>query len=268
MRPLAERVCFGLCLVLGRLLRASRYSQARIVREDGELSVRKRRRFYAPLLVRLGGPLVHMQDAGVRVLPQRDWEERERRLYRSVHGLSIRIDADDTLELPYLRGDPLAALLSDGKLDGDARRRAIGLAVAALVRLHRLGFTHGDAMAENVMVDLDAGVAHWFDFETVHDTSRAPEWCRGDDVRALLVTCLVRTDRNDVAGTLRLILDAYADPAVTRQLAAEFSTVCRRPLPFHLGQAPLSLAQYREIARLLRALASSSGRQESCAVDR
>ena len=55
------------------------------------------------------------------------------------------------------------------------------------------GFTHGDAMAENVMVDLEAGVAHWFDFETIHDSRRPMAWRRADDVRALLVTCLVRT---------------------------------------------------------------------------
>ena len=44
--------------------------------------------------------------------------------------------------------------------------------------------THADAMAENVLIDLEGGVAHWFDFETVHDTGRPLVWRRADDVRA------------------------------------------------------------------------------------
>ena len=159
----------------------------------------------------MGGPLVRILDTGVRVLPQRDWEERERRIYRSLRGTSIRIDADGTLVLPCLAGETLATLLEDPELEESVRKRAIERAVVALAEFHRLGFTHGDAMAENVLVDLEAGVAHWFDFETIHDSSRPMAWRRADDVRALLVTCLVRTVPEKLAETLQLILDVYAD---------------------------------------------------------
>ncbi len=128
--------------------------------------MRKHRLFYAPLLVWLGDPLVRILDAGVRVLPQRAWEERERSIYRSVYDVSIRIDVDGTLVLPCLAGETLATLLEDPALEEPVRKRAIESAVVALAEFHRLGFTHGDAMAENVMVDLNAGVARWFDFET------------------------------------------------------------------------------------------------------
>ena len=77
-------------------------------------------------------------------------------------------------------------------------------------------------------------------------------WRRADDVRALLVTCLVRTVPEKRAETLQLILDGYADEGVTRHLAASFASVLRRPLTFHLAQAPLSFQCFREIARLLR----------------
>jgi hypothetical protein len=107
-------------------------------------------------------------------------------------------------------------------------------------------------MAENVLVDIEVGVAHWFDFETMHDARRPLAWRRADDVRALLATCLLRTVPAKRAGTLQLILDAYADEGVTRVLATSFSSVWRRPLTFHLAQAGLSLQGYREIARLLR----------------
>jgi len=107
-------------------------------------------------------------------------------------------------------------------------------------------------MAENVMVDLEAGVVRWFDFETIHDASRSMAWRRADDVRTLLASCLARTEPKKLAGTLQLILDAYPDEAVTRLVANRFGAVLQRPLAFHLSQAGLSLKYYREIVRLLR----------------
>jgi serine/threonine protein kinase len=244
VRELAERAYFGLCLALGWLLRSARYSKARTVSQDGELQVRKYRFFYAPLLVWMGGPLVRILDTGVRILPQRDWEERERQVHRGLRGASIRIDADGTLVMPRLAGETLATLLEDPELEEPVRKRAIQQAVVALAELHQLGFTHGDAMAENVLVDLAAGVAHWFDFETIHDSSRSMAWRRADDVRALLVTCLVRTVREKLAETLRLILDVYedlsrrsceaakADEGVTRLLVPSFTSYFGARSPF------------------------------------
>jgi hypothetical protein len=263
MPQLAERAYFLLCLALGWLLRSARYSKARTVHEDGACRVRKHRMFYAPLLIWLGNPLVRILDTGVRVLPQREWEERERSVYRSVYDASIRIDVDRMLILPCFAGKTLATLLEDPKLEESVRKRAIERAVVALAEFHRLGLTHGDAMAENVMVDLaprrpedsskgEAGAARWFDFETVHDSSRPRAWRRADDVRALLVTCLVRTVPEKRAGTLEFILDVYADEAVTRVLATSFTSVWRRSLTFHLAQAGLSFRCFQEIGGLLR----------------
>ena len=214
--------------------------------------MRKYRLFYAPFLIWLGGPLLRILDTGVRVLPQRDWEERERQVHQRLRGTSIRVDADGTLVLPCLAGVTLATLLDDPALEESVRKTAIERAVIALAEFHHLGFTHGDAMAENVLIDFEAGAAHWFDFETIHDSSRPMAWRRADDVRALLVTCLVRTVPEKLAETLQRILDVYGDEEVTGLLAKNFSTVLRRPLTFHLAQAGLSFQCFREIARLLR----------------
>jgi tRNA A-37 threonylcarbamoyl transferase component Bud32 len=200
----------------------------------------------------MGAPLLRMLDTGVRVLPQREWEERERLIYRSLRGASILVEADGTLVLPRLSGETLAALLENPKLEVPVRRRAIELAVIALAEFHRMGFTHGDAMAENVMIDLEAGVADWFDFETIHDSSRAMASRRADDVRALLATCLLRSAPEDLAEILQLILTAYADEEVIRLVARSFTSALRRPLTFHLGQAGLPFPYFREIARLLK----------------
>lgn len=251
MRELAERAYFVLCSTLGQLLRAAKYSEACIVSQDGELQVRKHRLFYAPLLIWMGAPLARILDTGVRVLAQREWEERERRVYGVLYGSSIRTTVDGLL-LPRLAGETLAALLEDPVLDDSVRRTAIEQAVVALREFHRLGFTHGDAMAENVLVDVEAGVAHWFDFETVHESNRPMAWRRADDLRALLMTCLLRTRAEKVAATLELVLDVYADEDVTRLMASSFTSVLGRPLTFHLAQAGLSLRCHREISRLLR----------------
>ena len=250
-----ERAYFGLCLALGWLLQSVKYSKARVVDQHGESMVRKHRVFYAPLLVWLSGPLLRILDSGVVVLPQRAWEERERRIYSTLYGTSVRTDADGAVVLPYLAGDTLASLLEDLGLHESVRNAAIERAVMALAEFHRLGFTHGDAIAANVLVDVEARVAHWFDFETVHDTSRPVDWRRADDVRTLLVTCLVRTRPERFPETLQLILDAYedlSDEQVTRLMAPNFTSIFRRSLTFHLAQAVLSFQRFQEVARLLR----------------
>lgn len=256
MRELADRSYYALCLALGRLLRSATYSKARI----GGLQVRKHRVFYAPLLIWIGGPLLRILDTGVRVLPQRDWVERERQIYRNLHGRSIRIEADGTLVLPRLAGETLAAVLEDPAREEPVRKTAIERAVVALAELHRLGFTHGDAMAENVAIDLPACAAHWFDFETTHDSSRPMDWRRADDVRALTATCLLRTAPEKSAETLQLVLDVYAEESVARLLATAFASVWCRPLTFHLAQASLSFQSFREIDRLLRERLSGATR--------
>jgi hypothetical protein len=190
-------------------------------------------------------------DTGVRVLPRGEWAERERVIWYAVHRRSIRIDPNGALVLPVLPGRTLAALLEDAAVDASRRLRAIDLAVIALSEFHARGFTHGDAMAENVMVDLEAGVARWFDFETMHDSNRMMAWRRADDLRALLSTCLLRCDVEDFPGIVRRIRDVYADDAVTRIVAASFTSRWPRRRVFHLGQAGLSFPSFRVIGALL-----------------
>jgi serine/threonine protein kinase len=251
VQELAERAYFALCRAFGALLRAGKYAQVRIIQQGGAPVVRKVRRRYARLLIRLGDPLFTILGTGVRVLPRREWEGRERLIYRKVYDASIGVAADGALILPYLAGATLAAVLDEPLLAESERRSAIEWAVSALAAFHRLGLTHGDAMAENVLIDREAGVARWFDCETLHDPRRPLAWRRADDLRALLATCLLRTAPEHFPATIRLIMDTYADDAVSRDVTASVASVWRRPLTFHLAQAGLCLASFREIARLL-----------------
>ncbi len=83
-------------------------------------------------------------------------------------------------------------------------------------------------------------------------------WRRADDLRALLVTCLLRTVPEQRAGTLEFILDTYSDDDITRVLASSFTSVWRRSLTFHLAQAGLSFQCFREIAWVLRACVAAA----------
>ena len=243
---------FKLCLLLGRGLRGSRYSTTRVVRRDGVPEVRKHRRFYAPVLVVLGNLLMKVLGTGVRILPQRKWEENERLLYRTLHRESIRTQPGGTLVLPCLEGMTLAAMLEAPGLADSRRKVALGLAAAALADLHARGITHGDAMAENVMVDVEGGVARWFDFETVHGPDRSPAWRRADDLRSLIATCLLRTPTARFQPTVQLLLGAYRDDTITPLVAESFAVGVRRQLVFQLAQAGLSFEDYRKIGRLLK----------------
>jgi hypothetical protein len=250
LRELDERSYFGLCQAAAWLLRSARYTRVRFDRREGEPLVWKDRSFYAPLLVWLSGPVVRLLDGGVRVLPGRDWQERERRVYRALDRPPVRVDGRG-LALPHLPGETLAAVLENQGRDEFDRARAVRLATLALAELHRLGFTHADAMAENVTVDLQAGSAHWFDLETVHDANRSLAWQRADDLRALMFSCAARTSPEGRAATVRLILDTYGDGAVERALAASVTSPFRRSLAFHLSQAVVSFETDRQLARLL-----------------
>ena len=246
-----DRAYFLLCRGLAWILRSARYSRARV--EDRRPGVvLKRRAFYAPVLIWMGGLVVRVLDTGIRILATREWVERERQIYKELRRGQIEVDRDGTVVLPYLAGETLAALLENLSLDESSRKKAIERAAVALAEFHRLGFTHADAMAENVLVDLDAGVAHWFDFETVHAPDRSITWKRADDVRALVGTCLVRTVPEKLQDTLNIIVNAYTDRDVTRLLAMSFTSVWRRSLAFHLAQAGLSFERFHEIGRLLR----------------
>ena len=172
--------------------------------------------------------------------------------YRSLHGASIRVDADGMLVLPLLAGRTLATLLEDPELDESIRRRAMAHAAIALAEFHRVGFTHGDAMAENVLVDLDAGIAHWFDWETIHDRVARSS----GDVQTTCEHCSSpawsEPSPEKRVETLEFSsLDVYADEDVTRVLATSFTSVWRRSLTLHLLQARLSFQCFCEIGRFL-----------------
>ena len=260
MQQLVERTWFLSCQILGRVFRGSHYSRVEVVERDTVWAVRKRRVKLAPLLVWVAGGLYRMLSTGVRVLPQRAWEARERELYAALYQSEVVVEDDGTLVLPSLRGRILAQLLADPRVNGATRLRAVELAVLALAELHARGFTHADAMAENVMIDLDAQVASWFDFENAHDPSRTTDWRRADDLRALLSSCLWHTSLDGRTEIMRHVLRTYGSSEVTRIVTKQLRPVTGRARAFHLGQAPMSYREFRELSQSVQKFEMGDGR--------
>ena len=63
---------------------------------------------------------------------------------------------------------------------------------------------------------------------------------------------VLRTPLDQRQSTLTLMAEACGDAVALRVVASDFASVWRRALPFHLGQAPLSLDAYRRTAATLR----------------
>ena len=250
---LAARAYFVLCVALGRLLRSGTYSTTPDRRGGRERQVRKSRVVLRappglagwaaaqdPRYRRAGPPAAGLGGAGA---PASTGASAARRFGSRPTG---RSSCRASLERRWRR------LLEDPELDESVRKTAIERAVVALAEFHRAGFTHGDAMAENVLVDLEpASPTGSTSRRCMIRVARSP-----GDVPTTCGHCSPRASSGHRpekrAETLQLILDVYADEGVTRVLAASFTSVLRRPLTFHLAQAGLSLRCFREIGRLLR----------------
>jgi hypothetical protein len=186
-------------------------------------------------LVWLGGPLV---DPGYRRAgPSRqEWEERERRVYWSLRGASIRIERTghwSCLSSPVRRWRPLEDPELEGRSDEAIDRRS-----PRSPRPSR-GTDHGDAMART-LIDLAAGVARGLTSRPA--ITRGALW-RGnaDDVRPCSSRAAIeRSPRSSPRHYI--ILDVYSDEDVTCVLASTFATSAAASATFHLAQAGLSFS--------------------------
>ncbi len=240
----------ALCSALGRCLRSATYSRVADGVEGGAPTVTKRRAGYASALIALGNIALRLLGTGTRILSQREWEERETHLYGVLYGEEARATPGE-LELPKLPGVPLAELLRDPAVSRTHRERALRLSARALRRLHDLGYTHADAMASNVLVDMSRDEARWFDFETVHSTNESPVARRADDVRALLYTCAAAADGQELSRVVDVVLEAYGHEETGCAVARRARRLFPRPLAFHLGQAGLSFGRLRQLSAAL-----------------
>ncbi len=104
--------------------------------------------------------------------------EEAENLARLAHPNVVRIfntgefEGQKFIELEFLEGDTLDAVIQAGRLDIRQRLAVIRQVSGALEAVHRIGILHRDLSPRNIMVD-PHGVAKLFDFGLSRDTSKS-----------------------------------------------------------------------------------------------
>ncbi len=221
----------------------------------------KRRRWFVPVLIRPVNLYLRLLRARVRVLPEADWQSRERTLHRVLHGIELETGPRGWLILPRWPGVVLADYARSPMDPAPARLRGLGAASRALKDLHLVELlhpggacerlSHGDATLRNVLFDPGTGEARWFDFDTAHDPGLVPDWRHSDDLRALLYSAVEWFDDVPVAQLLRIVRDTYVNAGPWEQLRDGLARGALHRSPLHFAQACPPNGRRRELESLL-----------------
>lgn len=229
-------------------------------------TVAKRRRWFAPAVIAFGGAYTRLMRLPIRVLPERAWIARERRLYRALYGEQVEAARGGWLIVRH-HGTALSALLVQRERSAEARRAWLCAAMRELRRVHGIRvpvrgheepFSHGDAGARNIAFCPRTGRPHWFDFEIAHDHRLDPRARQADDIRALLFSALSLLPPGECDEAARAALAAYDDAGVRAALASRIAAGSLRTDTYHLAQLRISLRRHNELCALVaRALAAT-----------
>ena len=262
---LARRALFQFTALYGRGLYALKLGRVRRVQREGRTIYIKTRRGYSALLVGVGNAILKVCRSELLGLRESDWLGWEQAMaplawpQEIAGGVRVR---GRSLLCPALPGEPLSEVLRSNR-SLQTRMEAVRLAVAELLQLQRLElrfpdggvrpWSHGDAHAKNVIVDLESQSAAWFDFETVHEAWCSPGWRQADDLRALAYSCAVCCCSCEHAELARAIAAAVACPRLRAELGRQSRGLQRRARAFHLAQAPLGWDEHGSFGRALQA---------------
>lgn len=265
-RPqLAARARFALAAWCGRALYRLKLGRVSSLQREGEAFYLKARHRHSAALISAGNAIQKLRRGELLGLHQREWlawEEQCGALAwpREVGARSQVLGG--ALLCPALPGEPLRAILRS-KQSLESRLRAVELAARELQRLQSLemrfpdgglrAWSHGDAHAGNVLVDVEAGSASWFDFETVHAAWCPPAWRHADDLRALAYSCAACCCAGDSEPLAQALAHAIECPRLRVELLAQSRCLQRRARAFHLAQAPMRWAGHQGFGRALQA---------------
>ena len=236
----------------------------------GEM-VRKTRRRNG-LAITLGNLYLRIQRAGVEVLPTHKWLQWESSVWAAMNNevkcsddrLSDRIIPciqSVGLMMPRLPGIPLGASLADQNMAIGIKLQCLGWALKSLADLHECAadwgdglvqlISHGDATAENVIIDPSRRRANWIDFDTRHWKHLPAIERHADDLRALIFSTASNLARSDYPTLSARIRDSYRHRDVIQFFRNRLAADWQCPNTFQLAQAPLSHFDIRELCRIL-----------------
>lgn len=243
----------------GQLIGELKFNSVCEVIRDGQRSVLKRRRWYAPALTVAGNIYIRLFRLRIRILHSGAWLQREQTAYRVLYREKISVSPGRWLEMPWL-GETLSLLLEDPGRTDPEKLRALASATADLYRIHGLEteeegylrrFSHGDAGARNVAVDPQTGRAHWFDFEIVHPHGLSDDWRHADDLRALMFSALKAVPESLFDRAVECIVNAYPDAGVLECLRQRIAGGELDFDTYHLAQTQMSAGLHRKVAGVM-----------------
>ncbi|HEY0073373.1 MAG TPA: hypothetical protein VGB77_04665 [Abditibacteriaceae bacterium] len=242
--------------LLGRAMYLMKLGRVRRMRWRGQIVWRKRRHFYAPLIVRVGNALSRWLNCGVYGLSQEEWLVWEMTLAPLCGDGQTRRCGRHLLSRP-MPGASLRELLPQKKID-----EALRAALIELQRLHKMQVTfpcgtfalwsHGDAHAGNVFYDDGSKRAQWFDFESVHDLRRPSAQRHADDLQTLLFSAAVYLPERNWAQMIGLAREVYVDSEVWREMDNNLRCLEKFPDIVHLGHVHLDREAHAKFLTLLK----------------
>ena len=241
--------------LLGMLLSKLRLHRVAFAANDGIDVVHKRRKVWATWVISPGNLFLKLTGSSIVVLPSSRWiawelavdAARQRNLVSTAGGNAIG------LSCRRIPGQSLAQILAHHHVGHEQKSAALRWSLLALNELHRhvadwgdgivQSISHGDATANNVIVNLDNGTACWIDFDTRHHPSLTEADRRTDDLRALIYSAAVHWPATRYLDLAEILIESQPECSTLRHLHARLQNEWCRMTTAQLAQAPLQWSQ-------------------------
>jgi hypothetical protein len=254
--------------LLGVMLSMVRLHRVDFLSTGGGDFVRKRRNLLARWLIPPGNLFLTITGSPVVVLPLTRWLAWERAVETSTRRYLVAPDTDakgSGLLCRRVPGFSLRQLLADGSFSAEQKCDAIRWSLASLRMLHdhvadwgqgiRQSISHGDATANNVIVDVRTRTACWIDFDTRHQPHVAEADRRTDDLRSLIYSAAVHWPPARFPELAALLTAAPWDDATVQHFRQRLAKEWIQLTVAQLAQAPLQWSTATALrAALLQAL--------------
>jgi hypothetical protein len=241
--------------LLGRVLSMIRLHRLERLSIDGVDVVRKRRRCFAHLIIPLGNAFLKFNGSFIVALPTKHWLEWERAIENSTQRNLVlespleSIAGNSNLYCRSVPGVSLRQLLSDPRCSQEQKSDAIRWSLAALHFLHqvdadwgqgiRQSISHGDATANNVIVDLNSCSACWIDFDTRHLPNVTEDDRRTDDLCSLIYSAAAHLPVSFFSQLADILIREETDTATLTRFRQRLTNEWVHLTTFQLAQAPL-----------------------------
>lgn len=229
--------------------------QVEFISIEGREVVRKRRKLFSRLIIPVGNVFLKMTANPVTALPQTQWMKWEQSIEAATRlGLVLRTSPastakDSGLSCRRVPGMSLQQILVSCNYSLEQKHEAFRWSLASLRSLHQYAadwgegihqsISHGDATANNVIVDMDKGIATWIDFDTRHQPDVSEADRQTDDLRALIYSAAVNLPEPCFPELAEILVNGQIDDDIVkhfdRRLKKEW--ICLNI--FQLAQAPL-----------------------------